>query len=264
LDIYISSSVDKNLSYAVNLANSKGLNMEISRFGSMINLNEEFDDRLSFYKSVFKNFEGKLSLHGFFFDLNPSTPDPEVLKITKHRYNQSFKIATELKAKTVVFHSGYNSLIKHPDYNRDFVNFQIDFWNSFIKRFEDEGITVAIENTYEFTPDVLIKIVDTVNSDCLKLCIDTGHTNINSILDNAQWVEKLGSRLHHMHIHNNHGNSDAHSSLINGNIDFDSIFAKISELNLNPNVTLEIFSVGEVLESYDFLQKYLNIAQITR
>jgi sugar phosphate isomerase/epimerase len=255
VDIYISSSVNKKLEQAVKFASDNNFNLEISRFGSMTTLDKEFEERLSWYKSILKNFKGKLSVHGFFFDLNPSTPDPEILKLTEHRYNQSFEIARELKANTVVFHSGYNSLIKHPDYNRDFINYQVDFWNYFIKRFEDEGMTVAMENTYEFTPDILIKLVDTINSDSLKLCIDTGHTNINAAVGIPEWIERIDNRLHHIHLHNNFGNSDAHSSLLNGNIDFKAVFSKLSEKNLSPNLVLEIFTEQEILESYDLLRQ---------
>jgi sugar phosphate isomerase/epimerase len=251
--------VYKDFEKSVNFAKDNDFNLEISRFGSMVGLNKEFEERLSLYKNVLSDFKGKLSLHGFFFDLNPSSPDPEILKLTEHRYNQSFKIAKELKANTVVFHSGYNSLIKHPDYNRDFINYQIDFWNHFIKRFEIENITVAIENTYEFTPDILIKLVDTVNSDHLKLCIDTGHTNINSMIDIPTWIEKISKRLHHMHLHNNYGAADEHSSLLRGNIDFKPVFSKLFEKNLNPNLVLEIFTAEETLESYGLLEHILNL-----
>lgn len=261
MDIYITSSVYRDLGQVIKFANGNNLNIEISRFGSMVGLNAEFDDRLEFHKKIFKEFQNKLSVHGFFFDLNPSTPDPEMLKVTEHRYNQSFKIARGLGAKTVVFHSGYNSLIKHPDYNRDFLDYQIAFWDRFIHRFEDEGITVAIENTYEFTPDILLKLVDAVNSNNLKLCIDTGHTNINSHVDNVEWINALGDRLHHMHVHNNYGDADSHYCITKGTVDFKKMFGALFEKNLKPNIVLEIFKEDEMLQSLKYIENELKLIE---
>lgn len=256
MDIYLSSSIkQKSLEDIVQYANDKNLNLEISRFGSIKTIDNEFDEKLFYYKKVLENFKGKLSLHGFFFDLNPSSTDPEIRKITQKRYEQSFFVAKELGAKTVVFHTGYNILLKHDGYVENFVLSQISFWENLIKHFENENITVVLENTYEDKIEPIISIVDEINSPYLKMCLDAGHANINGDDSIENWIDKIGKRLHHCHFHNNYGKKDEHNSLIRGTVDFSLVIEKLKQNKLSPNIVLEIFNQELVEESLDFLNQ---------
>ena len=256
LNIYVSSSVCKSFENSVKFANDLDVNLEISRFGTPEILDEHFGELLDKYSKILKNFKNKISLHGFFFDLNPSSRDKMIFEATVHRYNQSFKIANAIGAKTIVFHSGYNGLIKHPVYFENFMHDQIEFWSSYIKKFENEGITAVLENTYEADPSILTEIVDRVNSNSLKICIDTGHVNINSDIPVVEWIEKIDKRLYHMHLHNNFTISDEHKSILKGTIDFRQVFYKLEQLKLNPDLVFEIFTPEEAQESIEFAEQF--------
>ena len=258
MNIYLSSSLNDNLEKVIEYANSLQANIEISRFGDINTLNDNFDDVLEHFSKKLQNFQGDLSLHGFFLDLNPASQDPEIRAITKHRYSQSFKIARTLKVKTVVFHSGYNGLVKHSAYENNFFEGQIVFWQDFIRQFEDEDITATLENTYEGEPDTLIKIIESVNSKNLKMCIDTGHVNINSGLSVVEWIERSGSLLKHVHLHNNFGDADDHKSFLEGTINFEEVLNRLAASNLDLNLVLEIFNYQATLDSYNFLKKVWN------
>lgn len=257
-NIFISSSICENINDVIVMADELGINIEINRLADPVILDGNIDAHLKEYKSALNGYKGRLSLHGTFFDLNPVSKDHKIVELTEHRYNQSFKIAKELGIKTVVFHTGYNALVKLPVYYEKFVENQITFWKEFIKRFEDEGITVVLENTYEDTPEIIIKILDNVNSPYLKACIDTGHVNINSPLGITEWIDSYGSRLYHMHLHNNHADYDEHRSLLDGTLEFDKILNYIEEKGLNPNLTIEIFTQSPAVESAKFVKEYLN------
>lgn len=259
LDIYFSSSLNKNLNTVVEFVNEMGANLEISRFGKLATIDSEYDDFLNHYKSVLKNLKRKLTLHSFFYDLNPASLDPGMRNFVLHRYNQAFTAARELNANTIVFHTGYNGLIKHADYHNDFFNGQETFWANFIKQFENAGITAVVENTCENNPEVLMKIVDSVNSKNLKACIDAGHANINSEFGIEEWIKKIGKRLHHMHIHNNYGKLDEHNSVLSGTIDFSTLVATLEKESLTPNLVLEIFNKDSAVESFNFVQKQFEL-----
>jgi len=255
LTIFISSSVRENIKETVELANKLDAGIEVSKFYEPAVLDGNFDSVLTEFSDVFKNFAGKVSLHGAFFDLNPVSKDSRIKDITIYRYNQSFKVAKILGAKTVIFHTGYNGMVKYPVYLEKFIESQVIFWKEFIKRFEDEDITVVLENTYEDVPDIILSIVDSVNSPNLRICLDTGHINVISSLEIKDWIEKIGPKLHHMHLHNNSGCYDEHNSLLHGTIDFNAVLGILRANKLNPDLTLEIFKFEAAAESAKFLRE---------
>ena len=259
MNIFISSSVKENIKDTVTLANELGAGIEVCKFAEPAILDGNFDAVLEEFSDALKDFSGNISLHGTFYDLNPASKDQRIKDITVYRYNQSLKAAKELGAKTVVFHTGFNGMVKLPVYYNTFIENKIIFWKDFIKRFEDEGIIVVLENTYEDEPDIILSIVNNINSPNLKICVDTGHVNINSSSKVEEWVEKIGSKLHHMHLHNNSGRFDEHNSLLNGTIDFDKVIKTLQNNNYNPNLVIEIFKLEAALESFEYIKKYDNI-----
>ncbi|MDD3594091.1 MAG: sugar phosphate isomerase/epimerase [Candidatus Gastranaerophilales bacterium] len=259
MNIYISSTMNKDFNEVVKYAAQNNVSIEISRFGSLKTLDREYEDRKEFYKKALKNFPGKVTLHGFFYDIAPSANEIEVLSLTKKRYQQSFEIARATKAHTIVFHPCYNPLIKHYDYEREYFKNQIEFYKNYIKDLESENITAVLENTFEYAPESTLQIIEGVNSKNLKACLDLGHANINSPMPVNDWVEQLGDKLVHVHMHNNYGDADNHLSVLNGTIDIKGFLDKLKEKNLNPNIVLEIFTQQEIDESLDYLKKYEEI-----
>jgi len=259
LNIYISSSVRESIKDTVDLANELGANLEICKFADSKILDGNLEAEVKECLEALEGFNGKLSLHGTFFDLNPISKDSRVADITTYRYNQSLNIAKTLNAKTVVFHTGYNGQVKSKIYHDLFVENQILFWTDFIKRFEDAGITAVLENTYENSTEVITSAINHVNSKHLKACIDTGHVNINSSLSVSDWIDALGENLHHMHLHNNFGDFDDHNSLLAGTLDFKKILSHLKASKLSPNLVIEVFNEKPAMESFEFIKNQLSL-----
>lgn len=255
-DIYISSCITNNKKDLIELAKRLKAGIEICDFLDPAVLNGNFDTVLQDYYKNFSQYDLKLAIHAPFFDLNHIAIEEAVKKITIHRYNQCFKAATVLKAKTVVFHAGYNSMIKMDFYPEYFKENQIKFWSEYIKRFEDNGIVAVLENTYEDDPSIISAIIEGVNSKNLKFCLDTGHANIYSKISVYEWIKQAGQNLYHIHMHNNSGLYDEHNSILKGNIDFNLVMKILSELNLNPDLSLEIFNQEAAEESINFLDQF--------
>lgn len=258
MNIYISSSIRENINETIEIANQNNANIEICKFAESRVLDGDLDAFIDKYKKNFEKFNGQLSLHGVFYDLNVVSKDTRVKELSRYRFQQSFKVAKALDIKTIVFHSGYNGLVKSVAYHNKFINDQIEFWKEFIKQFEDANKTVVIENTYEPTPDVILNILKNVNSKALKACIDTGHVNINSDLTVFDWIIKMKDYLHHMHLHNNYGQYDEHNSLLKGSIDFKEVVKFLMDNKINPNLSLEIFTEKASLESVNLVKSVYN------
>lgn len=253
MDIYLSSSLKNDIKDSAKLALDMDLNLEISRFGKISLMDEKYDEYLDYYCSVLKNFPKKISLHGFFSGLSVISKDKAIVAVSKKRFLQSLKIAETLNAHTVVFHSGYDLTNKMEDYKKTFINSQICFWSDFVSHFEHAGITAVLENTSEPEPEVLLKVVQAIDSPNLKLCVDCGHVNVASKKPVDQWISTFGNYLHHTHMHNNNGIYDLHQGLSEGTLDFSSI---IEQLKSSPvkSYVLEMFTEKRVIESLKFFE----------
>lgn len=253
---FISSTVDfHDFKNALKIANDLECGIEISRFGKLREVETNFDSTLKEYKTLLADFEGEITLHGFFSNLSVASKDPLIKQASIKRYEQSFEIACELGAKTVIFHTCLNNLLKHKEYQNNFFHSNIEFYKDFIKQFELEGIVATIENVHEPNPDFIRNLVGAVNSPNLKVTLDVGHVNLHSELSPAQWIQNYGIMLHHMHIHNNFKDDDAHSSLLNGSVDYKEVFKALDAIQLYPSLTFEIFDEKDLRESVDFLAK---------
>ena len=105
-----------------------------------------------------------------------------------------------------------------------------------------------IENVYDKEPSHLIEIIDKVNNKNFSVCLDIGHTNCYSKLPIEDWIKLLGTRIDHIHLHNNDGNKDTHSGLNNGNININEVLNLIDNYCINPSITVEVNNSKEIDE----------------
>ena len=253
LERFISSTVSyHDFTQAVNIANEFDCGIEISRFGRLADIEDDFEKNKKEYKAILADFEKNVTLHGFFSNLNIAAKDPLIKKVSLKRYYQTLELASEFDVKTVVFHTCFNNLLKQKSYREMFFLSNIEFYKDFVKNFEDLGITLTIENVHEPNPDFIRNLVAAVNSPNFKTTLDIGHCNIHSDLTVSDWIREYGIMLSHMHFHSNYKDEDAHDSLLNGNIDIKEILKTLYELKLNPTITFEIFDYESLKESLNY------------
>lgn len=256
---FISSTVDfHSFPGALDIASELGTGIEISRFGRLLDLDEKYDETLKHYKSALENFDGEISFHGFFSNLSIGSKDPKIRAVSIERYKQSFDVACELGAKTVIFHTCYNNFLKHREYKETFFIANIEFYKDFIKNFEREGIIATIENVHEPDTTFIRNLIAAVNSPNLKTTLDVGHVNLHSNIPPSEWIRDYGIMLQHMHIHNNFKDEDAHSSLKRGSVDYVQVFKTIRDMHLNPTVTFEIFDKDDLIESVEYFKEVID------
>ena len=220
----------------------------------MSDIEENFKQRKIDYKHVLDDFDGEITLHGFFSNLNIAAKDPLIASVSLKRYYQSLELAQYFDASLVVFHTCYNNLLKQKQYQEMYFLKNVEFYREFVKEFENSGIVATIENVHESNPDLIRNIIATVNSKFLGATVDIGHCNLHSNLDPSYWIKEYGIMLKHMHFHNNDTTEDSHSSLLKGSLDIKKILKTLKEIQLYPSVTFEIFNEEELIESV----KYFN------
>lgn len=253
---FISSTVSfHNINEALEIASNLGTGIEISRFGKLKDIEDEFDVTKNLYKQALSNFEGDVTLHGFFSNLNVASKDPLIKQVSEKRYYQSLELACEFGAKTVVFHTCFNNLLKHKDYAQMYFQKNIEFFHEFIPYFEKEGIIATLENVHEPNSELIRNIVAAINSPNFKVTIDIGHTNLHSNIPVSEWIKDYGIMLHHMHFHNNFCDEDRHDSLLNGSLDIVPVLQTLKDMQLYPQITFEIFNKEALIESVKYFDE---------
>lgn len=258
-DIYISSNIKKDFNEVVNIADHHNSGIEIKAF-TKDRVMDNLDKVLPAYKKMLTGFKGKLSMHAVFGGLNPVADSIDKREKTAKKFNRTLEIAKTLNVKTIVFHSGFDNfnkkLFEDQEFIRDFIEKEVTYWKGFAKYLNGTDIVAVIENTSEKSPYVLLEVVNRVASGNLKLCIDTGHVNHKTTYSLVEWIKKSGNKLHHMHLHlhNNYGILDDHSSLLRGTINFKEVFKTLKEENLKPGLCLEINDYGQSMESLRYIR----------
>ena len=250
---FISSTVSyHDFKEAVNIANQLNCGIEISRFGRLADIEDNFKKNKKEYKAILADFEREITLHGFFSNLNIAAKDPLISEISKKRYYQSLELASEFDASTVIFHTCYNNLLKHKEYQQMFFLKNIEFYREFIQNFEDLGIMATIENVHEPNSEFIRNLVAAVNSPNLGVTIDIGHCNLHSDIKPSDWIKDYGIMLKHMHFHNNFKDEDSHSSLLKGTLNIKEILLTLKGMHLYPQITFEIFNKEDLFESVEY------------
>ena len=253
LQRFISSTVSyHDFREAINIANELNCGIEISRFGKLGEMDENYEKNKVEYCAILNDFEGDVTLHGFFSNLNIAAKDPLIKEVSIKRYNQTLELASIFDVKKVVLHTCLNNLLKQKSYQEMFFLTNIEFFKSYIKNFEDLGIIVGMENVHESNPDFIRNLIGAINSPYFRATLDIGHCNLHSEMTPSDWIKEYGIMLTHMHFHNNFKDEDSHSSLLKGNIEIKPILATLKELHLYPSVTFEIFDKEALCESVEY------------
>ncbi|TAL22567.1 MAG: sugar phosphate isomerase/epimerase [Nitrospirae bacterium] len=195
-----------------------------------------------------------LTIHAPFMDLSPGAIDSKVRAVTIERFSHVLNIAEALKVKAVVFHSGYEKwkYSLRPDL---WLDASLETWRPLVKRADDGGVKIAIENIFEDEPANLKLLMQEMSSKNLGICFDTGHLNLFSKVKLEDWMEALNPYIIELHLHDNNRTSDQHLPIGEGTFDFDKFFSLLE--NKNCIYTLEAHNAEDVRKSIERLRKYL-------
>ena len=165
-------------------------------------------------------------LHAPFAELAPCAVDPLVREVTARRYRQALSAARQLGIRRLVIHSGYIPLVYFPEW---FTEQSVAFWREFLPEVP-EDMVLALENVMDETPQLMTDIIRQVDDPRLGLCLDVGHANTcASRTPPMEWIAPMAPYLRHVHLHNNLGDWDLHSSLGEGSIPMQQILAALLE-----------------------------------
>ena len=198
------------------------------------------------------------TLHGPFMDLSPGGVDRKVKEVTRDRLLKTIKLAHFFKPKMIVFHPGYERW-KFDGNVKLWLDSSLKTWRPLVKEAEEMGLTLAIENVFEETPEPIKNLLEEIDSPHFRFCFDTGHHNVFSKTPLSVWMVALGRYLSEVHLHDNHKEMDEHLPVGEGGFDFNQFFALLSQYKLNPLYTIEPHEEAHLRRGLEAAKKYINV-----
>lgn len=106
------------------------------------------------------------------------------------------------------------------------------------------NMAIMIENMPGFSeigyaPQEIMEIIELVGMDNLKVILDTGHMNLSEY-DMSDYIYLLKDYLYHLHLNDNNGVKDSHTTFGTGNIDFNRFLKLLGDVGYNELYCLEI------------------------
>lgn len=173
-------------------------------------------------------------VHLPFYDLFDSSE--KYNEKTESQIKNSFKAMSILGAKWGALHPQSSTGFGY-DRNRS-MHDNIEKIKGYLEEAVKYNTGIAVENIpvfpdcpqYKFftaNSDDHIELVDSLDSDFVKICWDFGHSNLMNY-NITEILKKLGDRIKILHIHNNNGICDWHVTPSIGTIKWDDIAKKHS------------------------------------
>ncbi len=196
------------------------------------------------------------TVHAPFHDLNPGALDPEITAVTHRRLEQTLHAAARLGARLVVVHPGFDRW-RYQGLEQLWIDASVDFWSRFLPLAQEQGCLLVLENIFDQQPEPLATLLDLLDSPWLGHCFDIGHWHLFSSTPLAAWFARLGSRLRHLHLHDNHGQADDHLPVGAGRIDFAELARLLPGLRQPFSITCEAHRREDLLPSIAAVRRFL-------
>ncbi|NJE08839.1 sugar phosphate isomerase/epimerase [Thermococcus sp. M39] len=194
-------------------------------------------------------------IHAPFSDLNIAALSEKLRRVMLETIFETLEIAHEMGSLLVVLHPGHYSplSLKFP---KAYEKVHKRSLEEIDRVAEKIGVKVALENMPKFpildgqTADRIYNLIDGTN---LYVTFDVGH--LYTVTKNyAEFLELLGDRIIHIHLHDNDGKNDSHLALGDGIIPWDDV---LEILPKNITWSLEVRSLDDFKKSLEFLKSYL-------
>lgn len=175
-------------------------------------------------------FEGRLGIHGPFWHLNIAPRDPAVRRLVQSRLNLGLDFAHMIGGTHMVIHSPFDFFghpMTVPGYR---LPLEIERVHQtlapIVKRATEQGVILVIENIYDLNPQPLLSLIQSFESDYVRLSIDTGHAHLMTQRGGpppAAWILEAGDMLGHIHLCDNDMTNDQHLAPGKGTIHWTSV-----------------------------------------
>jgi sugar phosphate isomerase/epimerase len=190
-------------------------------------------------RDLFEKRSLRTFTHGPFFGLDIASLDICLSEYSTDCLNIGLEATAALGGSVMVMHTGYL-----PQFSRGGRRHWMRNWAERMPRIvehaEKLGVTLALENTWDDRPEIMLHLADMLPGDNVRFCLDTGHVNAFSRLGITRWWDMMGDRVVAIHLHDNDGISDDHLAPGEGIFDFETLAGRLRGLETMPLLDLEV------------------------
>jgi len=206
----------------------------LDRLSGLTDRIEVMDEGLHFAESpeLFESYSADFTIHAPFHGLNIACVFEPIRTASVGVITDCFAVAAEIGA-LVVLHPGYFAWENERELaGRQFKKSLAELTAAAHER----SVTFSFENMGSMnffnlrTPDDLAIIGDS------EFTLDVGHANLNGCLPDF-----LAAPFCHMHLHDNNGRQDSHSTVGEGNIDFRPVMSAMKQKNATAVIEVRTF-----------------------
>lgn len=213
-------------------------------------------------------FTGRLGIHGPFIGVDIDNNDPEIAPIITRRYLTGLEACVALGASQMVIHSPYTTWDHHnfdnnpaegeaPSARERRIAAVHDVLSPVVRRAEDEGVTLVIENIEDADPAERLALAQSFDSPAVRLSLDTGHAQYAHGRTGAPpvdyYVTQAGEMLDHVHLQDAEGHADRHWAPGRGTIRWHAVFAALAALPHRPHLVLELRDHADIPAAMEYL-----------
>jgi len=121
-----------------------------------------------------------------------------------------------------------------------------------------KDITISLCNTFEHNPKMMLDIYHGISSNRFSLAFDMGHALAYATIDLNAFYEQLKPYIHTVYIHSNDQKSDAHLSMLKGNLLKQASALKIIKDFKDINLIFKSFDQSDFIEQIDQIKMILD------
>ena len=242
----------------------KQRDLELQTFHSAEVLNGDWRPLAEEARKQLDGYTGRLGIHGPFWGFTIHSLDPDVRAVVARRMDQGLDVCAAVGATQMVVHSpystwDYNNLDNNPGARDRVIENVHDTLGAAVKRAEDQGVTLVIENIEDIDPMARKALAESFGSKAVRLSIDTGHAHYAHISTGAPpvdyFVTAAGEMLHHIHLQDSEGYADRHWALGDGTVRWAAVFRAIGRLTIKPRLILELRDKSGIPASMALLER---------
>lgn len=206
--------------------------------------------------ALFRRHRRTVTLHGPFLDLSPGSPDRAIHDVTRSRLSALIDLIAVFKPLTVVCHAGYDAR-RYGFLQEEWFERALAFWRWAGSEIQKSGSRLMLENVYEEGPEEMRPLFAALPDIGVGFCLDPGHQAAFSRTPLESWLASLGRYIGQVHLHDNHGDRDAHLALGAGAIPFETLFNYLNAIHdRQVIITLEPHDETALWPSLEYLRRY--------
>lgn len=258
-DRVILSASRTNVEETIALAVERGIGVEVMAFAFPDVLDGDWRITRDQYRRLLKAVPGKITMHGPFLDMVSGSPDPRINAVCVARYSHALRIAADIGAQQVVFHANFIGSLHNDFYREGWHARNLEFWPAVAEYAEQQGVTILLENMWEFDPSIIGNLLSDISHPRLRACLDVGHAHLftHRTFSFDDWMRVMDPWVDEIHMNNNNGILDEHHGFDweHGVLSYADLLPKLRQLNNgNVDMVLEMDLVDDMRNSLHYFE----------